>query len=292
MAKAADIGGKRLISLAPDAWVKWVTQRSDVVAGEILASEFQWISRDTDVLVQAYNPQIGNFLVLNELQLRYTNRMPQRMRAYAALAEERYNLPVYPVLINILQPTPGVVIATSYESEVFGLRALQEYRTINLWEIDVEIVFQQPLPSLLPFVPVLKGGGDEAIVQQAVQLLRADEQLSQLEPLLAFFASFVLSTRLVQQIMRWDMAVLQESPWYQEILNKGRIEGRVEGRREELLLGIELGLELKFGPEGLQLMPEISQIADVDILRTIREGLRIMNTLDEVRHIYENKSAS
>lgn len=288
MAKAADIGGKRLISLAPDAWVKWVTQRSDVVAGEILASEFQWISRDTDVLVQAYNPQIGNFLVLNELQLRYTNRMPQRMRAYAALAEERYNLPVYPVLINILQPTPGVVIATSYESEVFGLRALQEYRTINLWEIDVEIVFQQPLPSLLPFVPVLKGGGDEAIVQQAVQLLRADEQLSQLEPLLAFFASFVLSTRLVQQIMRWDMAVLQESPWYQEILNKGRIEGRVE----ELLLGIELGLELKFGPEGLQLMPEISQIADVDILRTIREGLRIMNTLDEVRHIYENKSAS
>jgi hypothetical protein len=36
------------------------------------------------------------------------------------------------------------------------------------------------LPCLLPFVPVLKGGGEEAIVQQAVQLLRADEQLSQL----------------------------------------------------------------------------------------------------------------
>ena len=122
----------------------------------------------------------------------------------------------------------------------------------------------------------------QAIVQQAVQLLRADEQLSQLEPLLAFFASFVLSTRLVQQIMRWDMAVLQESPWYQKILNKGRVEGRVE----ELLSGIELGLELKFGSQGLQLMPEISQIADVDILRTIREGLRTLNTLDEVRRIY------
>ncbi len=78
------------------------------------------------------------------------------------------------------------------------------------------------------------------------------------------------------------MAVLQESPWYQEILNKGRVEGRVE----ELLSGIELGLELKFGSQGLQLMPEISQIADVDILRTIREGLRTLNTLDEVRRIY------
>lgn len=287
MPKAADIGSKRLISLAPDAWVKWVTQKTDVIAKEILASEFQWISRDTDVLVQAYNPQLGDFLVLNELQLRYTNRMPQRMRAYAALAEERYNLPVYPVLVNILQPTPGMVIASSYESEVLGLKSLQEYHTINLWEIDVEIVFQQPLPSLLPFVPVLKGGGEEAVVRQAVQLLRTDQQLSQLEPLLAFFASFVLSTNLVQQIMRWDMAVLQESPWYQEILNKGRVEGKIEGKIEELHSGIELGLELKFGSEGLQLMPSIYQISDLNILKSIQQGIRTMNTLDELRRIYE-----
>ncbi|MGB5961314.1 MAG: Rpn family recombination-promoting nuclease/putative transposase [Coleofasciculaceae cyanobacterium] len=295
MPKVADIGSKRLISLAPDAWVKWVTQKPDVIAKEILSSEFQWISRDTDVLVQAYNPQLGDFLILNELQLRYTNRMPQRMRAYTALAAERYNLPVYPVLVNILQPTPGVVIVSKYESEVLGLKSLQEYRTINLWEIDVAIVFQQPLPSLLPFVPILKGGGEEAIVRQAVQLLRTDEQLSQLEPLLAFFASFVLSTNLVQQIMRWDMAVLQESPWYQEILNRGRVEGkvegkvegRVEGKIEELHSGIELGLELKFGSEGLQLMPAIYQISDLNILKSIQQGIRTINTVDELRRLYE-----
>lgn len=287
MPKAADIGSKRLISLDPDAWVRWVTQKPDVIAKEILSSEFQWISRDTDVLVQAYNPQIGDFLILNELQLRYTNRMPQRMRAYTALAAERYNLPVYPVLVNILQPTPGVVIVSKYESEVLGLKSLQEYRTINLWEIDVAIVFQQPLPSLLPFVPILKGGGEEAIVRQAVQLLRTDEQLSQLEPLLAFFASFVLSTNLVQQIMRWDMAVLQESPWYQEILNKGRVEGKVEGKIEELHSGIELGLELKFGSEGLQLMPAIYQISDLNILKSIQQGIRTINTVDELRRLYE-----
>ena len=27
---------------------------------------------------------------------------------------------------------------------------------INLWEVDVEIAFTQPVPSLLPFVPILK----------------------------------------------------------------------------------------------------------------------------------------
>ncbi|MGH2415047.1 MAG: Rpn family recombination-promoting nuclease/putative transposase [Microcystaceae cyanobacterium] len=277
MAKPADIGGKRLISLAPDAWVKWVTQSPDVFAREILACEFQWISRESDVVVKAYHSQIGEFLVLNELQLRYNTRLPLRMRAYAALAEERYNLPVYPVLINILSPSKTVGIVDSYESQVFGLQARQDYRVINLWEVDAQIVFQQPLLSLLPFVPVLKGGDEVAVVQQAVQLLRADEQLNELEPLLAFFASFVLSTPLVQQIMRWDMAVLRESPWYQQILQ--------EGEKRGLLSGIELGLELKFGSQGLQLMPEISQITDLDTLTAIREGLRTKNTLEEIRQI-------
>lgn len=83
------------------------------------------------------------------------------------------------------------------------------------------------------------------------------------------------------------MAVLQESPWYQEILNKGRVEGRVEGKIEELHSGIELGLELKFGSEGLQLMPAIYQISDLNILKSIQQGIRTMNTLDELRCIYE-----
>ena len=79
------------------------------------------------------------------------------------------------------------------------------------------------------------------------------------------------------------MAVLLESPWYQEILNKGLQQG--------LLSAIELGLELKFGAEGLELMPEISQIQDVDILRAIREGLRTINNLDELRQIYRVSEA-
>jgi hypothetical protein len=35
--------------------VQWVTQQSDVVAQEILGSEFQWVSRENDVLVKAYS---------------------------------------------------------------------------------------------------------------------------------------------------------------------------------------------------------------------------------------------
>ncbi|MEA5526654.1 RpnC/YadD family protein, partial [Nodularia spumigena] len=162
MSKPADVSTKRLISLAPNNWVKWVTQIPDVVAKEILNSEFQWISRESDVLIRAESQEYGKFLVLNELQLRYKPEMPRRMGAYAGLAEEKYQLPTYPVLINILK-TGNEEIPTRYQSNIAGLEVRQDYRVINLWEVDVKIALEQPLPSLLPFVPILKGGEDETI---------------------------------------------------------------------------------------------------------------------------------
>ncbi|MBD2681412.1 MULTISPECIES: Rpn family recombination-promoting nuclease/putative transposase [Nostoc] len=282
MSKPADVSTKRLISLAPENWVKWVTQIPDVIVGEILNSEFQWLSRQSDVLIRVENPQYGKFLVINELQLRYKPEMPRRMRAYAALAEEKYNLLTYPVLINILKGT-NTEIPTTYTSNVAGLKATQDYRVINLWEVDVNTVFETPLPSLLPFVPILKGGENEVIIREALQVLRADEQLNQLETVLAFFATFVIESALVQEIMRWDMTVLRESPWYQEILR----EGEARGRREELYSGIELALEIKFGTPGLDLMPMIYQITDLQRLKEIQQAIKMLNTVEELQRICE-----
>ncbi|MEH2235538.1 Rpn family recombination-promoting nuclease/putative transposase [Nostoc sp.] len=300
MAKPADVSTKKLISLAPDNWVRWVTQIPNLVAGEILTSEFQWISRESDVLISVTSPQHGEFLLLNELQLRYQSKMPRRMRAYAALAEEKYNLPTYPVLINILK-TGNNEIPTSFTSNIAGLRAIQDYRVINLWEVDVNIAFQQPLPSLLPFVPILKGGENESTIREALQILRANEQLNQLETVLAFFATFVLESALIQEIMRWDMTVLRESPWYQEILREGeaRKEARKEARGEVrgeargeargelrgILSSIEINLELKFGNTGLQLMPQINQINDIERLKIILRNVVTANNIEELQQV-------
>jgi hypothetical protein len=124
---------------------------------------------------------------------------------------------------------------------------------INLWEVNAETVFEQSLDTLLPLVPILKDGGNQQTVRRAlVQLYQFNKFLQhvfehlplprggwegsglwhfkstlvlqrneELEFLLGFFASFVLDTELVRQIMRWDMTVLRESPWYQELLQEG-----------------------------------------------------------------------
>ncbi len=181
MAKKADIGGKRLISLDPDAWVQWVTGLADLRALDVFSSEFQWISRESDVLIKVNSPEHSQFLLLNELQLRYSPKMPKRMTAYAALAREKYDLPVFPILLNILPPHQDPEIPTCFESTFLGLQARQDYRVINLWEVEADQVFQQPLPGLLPFVPVLQGGGNEAVVRRAVQELRQNPQLNEFE---------------------------------------------------------------------------------------------------------------
>lgn len=233
MAKASDIGGKRLLGLAPDAWARWVTQQPDVTTLEILGSEFQWVSRENDVLMKVQSSRHGEFLILNELQLRYTDKMPLRMSAYAALARERYGLPVYPVLVNILPPSSRVVVSNRFESDFLGLQSRQDFHVINLWEVDAETVFEQSLDTLLPFVPILKNGGNQQTVRRALVQLQQNEELVELESLLGFFASFVLDTELVRQIMRWDMTVLRESPWYQEIQQEGRQEGEKSGALKE-----------------------------------------------------------
>jgi len=62
------------------------------------------------------------------------------------------------------------------------------------------------------------------------------------------------------------------------------------GIRQGLLEGIELGLKLKFGNEGNSLLPEISQIYDVEQLRAILAGLGTVNTLSELRQIYQHST--
>lgn len=44
-----------------------------------------------------------------------------------------------------------------------------------------------------------------------------------------------------------------------------------------------MGLELKFGAEGLELLPEISQISDLERLKAIQREVMTANTLDQVQ---------
>lgn len=237
--QSSDITSKKIISLVPEDWVRWATDIERVGKCEVLDTEFQLVSRKTDALVMVRDSSVGKFLTLFEIQTRYTTEMPLRMRAYAALAEAKFQLPVFPVLVNILPY--GKEIPTSYETKFLGIRVRQDYRVINLWEIEAEEILTRDLTALIPFIPAMKGGTDEKILQRAqIQLefdkeLRESGKLGDMEMALQIFAKAILGDK-ANEILRWTMIdLIIESPFYQEIINKGMQQGRKEESQKLLL---------------------------------------------------------
>ena len=67
---------------------------------------------------------------------------------------------------------------------------------------------------------------------------------------------------------------------------EGIVIGKQEGERNGLLAAIELGLELKFGATGLQLLPAINHITDLDVLRALYKGVKVAQSLAELRDLH------
>jgi Uma2 family endonuclease len=58
--------------------------------------------------------------------------------------------------------------------------------------------------------------------------------------------------------------------------------------KQALLQGIQLGLQLKFGSQGLDLFGEISALDDLNLLQTITASLLTVNRLEDLRQIYSS----
>jgi hypothetical protein len=94
-----------------------------------------------------------------------------------------------------------------------------------------------------------------------------------------------LERQFLQEIYEFEEE--RHMPYVTSAERFGREEGLEEGRRECLLEGIEIALKLRFGPDGLLLLlPEIRQVRDVEVLRTIHRAIETAATPDALRKIW------
>jgi predicted transposase/invertase (TIGR01784 family) len=70
-------------------------------------------------------------------------------------------------------------------------------------------------------------------------------------------------------------------------LEQGVQQGQREGLRQGLLAGIRLGLKLRFGAQGIGLLPEIYHIEDVALLQAVQDGIEVAATPEDLRRIYQ-----
>ncbi|MBT8420008.1 MAG: hypothetical protein KJO08_04010 [Gammaproteobacteria bacterium] len=127
---------------------------------------------------------------------------------------------------------------------------------------------------------------------QRVQLyLQAQEGLAELEPdphkrekYIDFIAEYA---NLDEEEQTQYEQHLEQSAYKEEIMGPVQ-QAREEGIQQGIQQGIQLGVELKFGQQGLTLISDIKKIRDLKLLQSIHDGLKSVNSMEELQALYRD----
>ncbi|KWT91026.1 hypothetical protein [Candidatus Magnetominusculus xianensis] len=97
-----------------------------------------------------------------------------------------------------------------------------------------------------------------------------------------------LSKKIYEEVEKMPITIDARKTWlFKEGLKDGKREGLSEGKREGLFEGIELGLELKYGAAGLELMPLVRGVTTIDKLEAFKNLIKKAKTVDELKGFFE-----
>jgi hypothetical protein len=85
----------------------------------------------------------------------------------------------------------------------------------------------------------------------------------------------------------WQEITAYEQEKRMPFISIGERIGKEQGLREGLLKGIEACLKLKFGAEGLELMPELRAIQDQALLDKILDAIEAAASPEELRRVWK-----
>jgi hypothetical protein len=273
---------------------------------EFLDIELQQIVRDAelgkrfaDKLVKVWRLTGEELWVLIHIEVQQSpeTRFPERMFEYNYRLRDRYNHPV--VSLAVLTDERQSWRPQEFQSEIWGCETLFRFPMVKL--LDYGQKWQTLEDSLNPFAIVVMAHL-KALETRGNQVQRKDwkfnltrrlyEKGYERQDVLNLFRFIDWVITLPPSLADEFEADLERFERENQMPYVTSIERRAkqEGVREGILSGIEITLEIKFGNEGLKLVPEIAQIEDVDVLKNIQSGLRHANTIDELRAIYQLSS--
>ena len=181
-----------------------------------------------------------------EFQSTHHKRMDRRVWEYNCLASVHTGLPVYSVVIYLVEPKKSIVEPPYTMEFPPGVTVHQfTFQNIKMWEIPSEVLKQQSLPGLLPLLPLTEGGGSRDVVEEMIEGL---EQVGRTDllPLGYLFSAYTFTK---EDELQWlkerftKMKDLLEDNWaYREMvqwaeekaLKQGLEQGLEQGMYKEL----------------------------------------------------------
>lgn len=273
---------------------------------EFLDKELQQVVRDAaigtrygDKLVKVWRSGGEELWVLIhvEVQAQQESNFAERMFTYNYRLRDRYGKPV--ASLAVLADERPNWRPNEFRSELWGCSIVFRFPIIKL--LDYGQQWQDLEDSSNPFAIVvmahlksLETRDDPDLRKQWKFRLtrRLYERGFERQDVLNLFRFIDWVIALPQEFetsFRQDLEEYEREAQMPYVTSVERL-AKQEGLREGLLEGIKLGLELKFGNEGLQLLPEISQIQDIEVLKEIQSGIKHVSSTQELRSIYQTNS--
>jgi hypothetical protein len=283
---------------------------------EFLDKELEKITKDAeigkrfaDILVKVYlKNDLEMWLLIHiEIQGYYEKDFAERMYIYNYRIFDRYKKDV--VSLAILADNAKDFRPNKYEVKYWKFRHTFEFPIVKL--LDYKDKWEELDKSRNPFAIIVmahfkenetKKNVDERLFWKITLVKKLYEKgfLKQDILLLYKFIDWLvnlpddLNLSFHNEIVKYEEE--KKMPYITTAekigLEKGIAQGLEKGMTQGLLEGIEFALELKFGFDGLKLMPEIRKMDNIDTLKLIKEAIRVGKNIDDVRKIYSKATKS
>ncbi|MCC5637636.1 cytosolic protein [Nostoc sp. CHAB 5844] len=273
---------------------------------EFLDKELEQVVRDAelgkhlaDKLVKIYlkNGEENWVLIHLEIQAQEDSDLPRRMYTYNYRIYDRYKRSV--ASLAILGDERVNWRPSQFGYELFECSVNFQFPVIKL--VDYSQRLSELESSRNPFATVVmahlkaietRNNRVERKQQKLVLVRRLYEQGFEREDVLNLlaFIDWMLTLPLdLEREFQHEVEQLEAEQRMQYVTSFERF-GIQKGKLEALLKGISLGLKLKFGSEGQNLLPEIESIQDVSVLEDILSGIETSSNVSQLRQIYQSST--
>ena len=267
---------------------------------ESLDKEFQQVVREAavgrryvDKLVKVWTTEGAERWVLIHVEVQTTRDadFPERMYVYNYRVFDRYNRRV--ASLAVLADDDPNWRPTEFRSEAFGCEAGLRFPHVKLLDFAAHEALLEA--STNPFAPVVlahlkaRQTQDDPAERHAwkLRLVRGlFERGFSAKDVRELFRviDWLMELPLVLKNLFWeDLAKIQEEK-RMPFITTPEWYGHCKGLRQ----GIESLLKVRFGAEGLKLMPEIHAIYEDEKLTAILKALETMASLEEVRQLWSS----
>ncbi len=286
---------KELMQAGPQDLISWIFPNATYV-GELNTELLKEPVRADQMYTVMWDGEPMGFHI--EFQKRHDTNMGRRVWRYNALASDRTELPIYSVVIYLVDDERSVA-EPPYAIKLPNGEIIHYFmfHNIKLWEIPSEALLEQNLLGLLPLLPLTREGHQRETVEQMYHRLQqaGNTDFLAIGYLIAFHAlTQEHEHQWLEEIFMENENILEGTPLGDRIHERGVIHGLEQGLEQGEKRGLEQGLQairanlLSFVkthfPDELALAnQQVGLIMTLSQAQELIEKLYVARTDDEVK---------